>query len=238
VSNGAPIVAARVLTAVAPASPTGYSTTIGSPLLASRWVVAAADEDGTAAATVTVVNPSATDAVQLTATAVRQGQAEPIEHYDHVDLPPGARTVIPVREQAAGANLAIAIDASGSVLVEHGLVFEGGGFSQALGAPVVATLSVATVTASSEAPGAVDVIPPLSTGTVPFGSGATVPGRGAPDDTGVVPPGTGETLVDGSAGSSSTTSTTSSTATERPEASPSSSTSTSTTEVAGNPPAP
>ena len=191
-------------------------------------MVAAADEDATTSATVTVVNPSSTDAVQLTATAIRQGQAEPIEHFDHVDLPPGARTVIPAKEQAAGADLAVAVDASGAVLVEHGLAFDGGGLSQALAQPVVGTLTIATVTASSETPGALDVLPPVS-GTVPFGSGVTVPGSRPPDGTEPTPPGTEETLVEGDAGSSSTTST----AAESPERS-----STSTSEVAGTAPPP
>jgi hypothetical protein len=212
VSRDGPIVAAQVVTAVAPASPVGFSLTPGSPLLATRWLVAAADDDRTTTADVTVVNPSATDAVQITTTSVRQGQAAPIEHFERVELGPGARTIVPAHEQGAGTNLAVSVESSGVVVVEHGLAWDQGGFSAAMGEPVVGTSARATVAASSAGPGALDVLPapsgtaPLGGDTVPAGPLGSSPGTSLEPSGDTTPIGAGETIPasPGDGGSTST----------------------------------
>jgi hypothetical protein len=72
----------------------GTASTLGSPLLATQWVVPMAGADKAKAATVAIANMSSASDVTLTVTALYGGVSLPVPRYDHVTLAAGARTVV------------------------------------------------------------------------------------------------------------------------------------------------
>lgn len=201
-SRGGPIVAARVVTAIGSAAVKGFSVTMGSPLVATRWLVAAADADGSTSATVTMVNPSSTTAQVTVVTAV-DGSTGTLERYDQVDLAPGARSVAPIGDRKAGSKVAVSVESTQPIVVEQRLAFDASSFSSVMGEPMVGTLALAPAAAAGQGeaePGPVGTSPLRVTddtgpaGTVltpeaPTGTGTTV-GTAADETTEVSPPST------------------------------------------------
>jgi len=194
-SRGGPVVAARVVTAVdapsssdgVPAAVTkGYSLTLGSPLVATRWIVAAADFDDSAGAVVTIVNPSPSNTVHITVGVASGGTGAPLSGFDRVELGPGARAVAPASEGEQGSERAMYVESSEPVMVEQRVAFGRTSFSSALAEPVVGTLEFATSGAPSPADSDTDT-PGTNPLADPGASGSTVP-----PDTSV--PGTGTTI--------------------------------------------
>ncbi len=193
-SRGGPVVAARVVTSVALASEDGFSLTIGSPLVATRWLVAAASVEGQVASMITITNPSAGTPAQVTVVSSGAGRSGPIERFDRVELAPGARTVAQVGD-ADGKRLSVRVESSTPVLVEHRLDLGAGSLSIAQGEPMAGTLGLAsaTILPSPDSAGSPSASSPLgvqgSPGTA-YAGGSTPPGSTGET---TVPPGTATT---------------------------------------------
>jgi len=193
--KGGPIIATREQTVSEPATRPGVSANLGSPLLATQWIVPLGGSAATASAEVSIANPSSINEVTLTVHAVVDGTTTPIDQYDQVVLPPGGRTVVDLNDPSvpgAPPARALRIEATGPVLAGQSLSWTDPDARAALIVfPVRDTLSL---------PDASILGPDLTSPTAPQapeGLGTIVPGDTLPGTsipaapgTGVAPPGT------------------------------------------------
>ena len=105
-TNGVPIVADRTVTAVAPASPVGMTVTMGSPVVATEWLVPVATSPRSPSATVVVTNPSSTDPVTVTVATVGGGATQPLADGNAVPDRAGGRGgfAVPAGTDARGGG--------------------------------------------------------------------------------------------------------------------------------------
>jgi hypothetical protein len=130
--DGRPIVTERTTSTGAPARRSGTAVIPGSPVAASKWLVAQGGPSETRSTTVSVSNPGAATVrirvVQLTAGTRRRLPGGTFE------LGPYDRRNIPLADAAKAATLEIAAD--GPIVVSYGLsANEGPGLALALGEP-------------------------------------------------------------------------------------------------------
>lgn len=176
--NGVDVVVARVLRADGTAGPSGEVTTLGAPLMASRWEVPLASVSGGGSATVVVTNPTAAD-VTVSATSLADGTSSPVATATDVVVPAGRRQVLDLAALAEGPPGSLRVDATGPVVVEASLIWpEGRGLSSWVALPVDGTLAVlpAAVADATTSPTVV------LDGVIPDDTGA--PATEAPSDTG------------------------------------------------------
>ncbi len=127
--NGVGVVAGQVL-AYTGTSP-GITSTVGSPLVGTDWIVPLADPAGSRSAVV-VRNPSATEQVHVSVQAESGGATETFEF----DLAPAARRSINVDDISAVSPKALLVVSDGPIVTEHLADFRGRGRSMVLGVPV------------------------------------------------------------------------------------------------------
>jgi hypothetical protein len=142
-ADGRPIVVDRVVNAAAPADPDGFDVALGSPALATRWLVPVGSMPSASSATLIVTNPSATRAVKVRLSTVAGGQVQPIPGTNPVQVIPAAGRggfAVPAGAKVAEASLQVVGDAP--VVVEQRLAFTGGGQSSALAVPVGPTATL------------------------------------------------------------------------------------------------
>jgi hypothetical protein len=183
--DGGGLVAERVVRSDLPASRPGVSYTLGSPLVANRWLVPAAGVAGETFGQVSIANVAAEDPVTLTVRVASGGAAEVLPAFDRVELGAGRRTVVDlagVRPSGVDPSALLEIEATGPVVVEQALGFaEPAVVTDAIAIPVRDTLAVP--------PG--DLFDRLGL-ALPPGGGPTLPVGTLPP----VPPGTDQgTLV-------------------------------------------
>ncbi|HEX4821812.1 MAG TPA: DUF5719 family protein [Acidimicrobiales bacterium] len=149
--GGGDVVAERVMTAAAPDSHRGYAPSIGSPLVASRWVLA----DGRAAPGqigeyVMVVNPDQDAIARVRVTGLLDGNATPIDGLQDVEVPPGGRITLQLAQHISNDNLPVVVEADRSIVVERGLYAgKGKGISLAAGIPIPSSASLPPTAAAS-----------------------------------------------------------------------------------------
>ena len=174
-TNGVPIVAARTVNAAAPASPVGMTVTMGSPVVATNWLVPVAAAPYVSSTTVVVTNPSSTDPVTVSVSSVGGGVTQPLANGASVQIPAGGRGGFQVPTGTSGTESAVAVEADAPVVVEARIAFGVGGLAQPLAVPVEPSAVVATSGIPAVPPG--EVIPPgPDAGTGGDGTGGTVPG--------------------------------------------------------------
>jgi hypothetical protein len=181
-TNGVDIVADRVVGYASPATPTGATVTLGSPVLADRWIVPAAALAAAGSAKIIVTNPSATDPVTVTVSTVADGQVTPLPGMAGIEVLAGGRGGFDVPTGTKQPQVAVDVTGGAGVVVELTVQFSTGGRAAALAVPVAGTNQVATAGLAPPPPpdSSPDSSPDL---TVPDGS-ATIP-------EGTTPPGTG-----------------------------------------------
>lgn len=193
--NGVPIVAERVVEAEAPAFPTGMTVTLGSPAVASHWLVPVGSGTYLREVTVVVTNPSSTDPVTVTVATVSGGVVTPLANGEAVQISGGSRGGFAVPTGAGAPDVAVDVEAGSDVIVEVRMAFTSGGIAQPLAVPVLPTATAATSGLPPAAPG--DVVP-----LAPDAGDGTVPADVTPTN-----PGDPTTTVAPTAGSSTTSTT-------------------------------
>jgi hypothetical protein len=181
--DGSPIIADRVVVIGSPATATGTTVMLGSPVLAGHWIVPAASFTSASSARVIVTNPSSTDPLKVTVSTVTAGKVTPLPGMSNVEVLPGGRGGFDVPTGAKAPLVLVDVSAGSSAVVEAKIVFTTGGQAAVLAVPVagssrLATQVVATATEpSAGSPG------PSSTDSSPFDGTSVVP-------RGTNPPGT------------------------------------------------
>ncbi len=133
----------RTVTSPAPNVPDGFDVALGSPAVASRWLVPTGSPTSADQATLIVTNPSATRAVKVRLTTQDAGTAAPLAGTDRVvTIPAGGRGGFPVPSGAKSPQVALEVDGDGPLVVEERLAFTGGGQSSSLAIPVAPTATV------------------------------------------------------------------------------------------------
>ncbi|MCX7619697.1 MAG: DUF5719 family protein [Acidimicrobiales bacterium] len=123
-TNQTPVVAAQVLKAKGSgegAALAGVEYTMGSPLLARRWLVPAGAFPEATGADVLIANPTDQEIV-VTVNAIRRGRSGRFQGFEERSIAPGARVSVDVsalRDEQVG----IEVVADGPVLVQHRLQF-------------------------------------------------------------------------------------------------------------------
>jgi len=158
----------RTVGAVAPASPTGLTVTLGSPVEAGDWIVPVASSPSISSTTVVVTNPSSTESVTVSVSTVGAGVASPLAGADQVQILPGGRGGFEIPTGAGKPEVAVEITSSQPVVVESRIVFTAGGLTEPLAVPVVTSAVVATTGIPAVPPG--EVVP------APNGGDTSVPG--------------------------------------------------------------
>jgi hypothetical protein len=144
--NDVPVVAQRVLVGGEGSAQRGVSYTLGSPVVASRWLAPVAALSGVSGAAAIVFNPSPTEPVVLSARMLGTGRYETIEGLDGVTLPPLGRAVIDIGPEGMGYEQpALEIDAQGPLVVESRFGFaEGDDIAYLMAVPVAGSVDVPT----------------------------------------------------------------------------------------------
>lgn len=179
--NGEPVVAARVLDATE--SPAGRSVSLGSPVVATRWLAplpgSPGDEDDVVGRSLAIAN-AGTRAVDVTVSVLDEGDTEVV---DERSVEPATRGVVDLDDLDVPDGALVEVEASSPVAVGRVLTFDDGeGFAEVPAIPVAGTLERPTPA----------VIEPTTSPTVVLDG--LVPedeldDDTAPDDT--APPGTG-----------------------------------------------
>ena len=227
VSDGPPIVAERVVQAKGSAPERGVSYALGSPLQATRWLVAAAGGPATADTRVTVVNPSATEPASVTISAVRGGDRGPVEGFSGRTLPPGGQATLDAGALPEPDATSLVVEATGPVVVATEVITtDPSDRSEAMALPVEGTTSLVP------APPLVSTVPALPGTSVPLGD---LDGGSVPLPTvGTAPAGSSPTTA--SSGSSTPTTAADGSSTTTAPASSSTTTASSSTTAAAPPP--
>ena len=142
--NGVPIVAARVTSYAAPAVTVGSTVTLGSPVLASRWLVPAASVTSAATSTVILTNPSSTEPVTVTLSTVADGRATSLPAMTDIVVPAGGRAGLDVASGAGDPQVSVDVVSGSVVVVETRFEFDKSGVAAALAVPVQGTIEVAS----------------------------------------------------------------------------------------------
>lgn len=144
--NDVDVVAQRVIVGTAEAAQPGVGYTLGSPVVAGRWLAPTGALSGVSGAALIVFNPSPTDEVTLSARAIGGGRYETIEGLDGATLPPLGRLVIDVGAGGFGFDgLSLEIETDGLVVAESRFGFsEGDDLSYLVAVPVDGTLQAPT----------------------------------------------------------------------------------------------
>ena len=156
-TNGVPIVAERLVSEVAPASPTGMTITMGSPVTATNWLVPVASAPYVSATTVVVTNPSSTDPVTISVSTVGGGALKPVADGTGVQIAPGGRGGFQIPTGPNTPEVAVDVESDGPVVVEARTVFVTGGLAEPLAIPVQPSATVAASGIPAVPPG--EVVP-------------------------------------------------------------------------------
>jgi hypothetical protein len=141
--NEVPVVAQRIISGGADAPLSGLSTTMGSPDVATRWLVPVASVDGAVTTALVVSNPSASEPAVVTVRAVSGGRFDVVEGLDGLTVPPAGRRVIELGADALGFDrLSLDVGADRPVAVEARFGFEDPlDFSYVVAVPVAGAVS-------------------------------------------------------------------------------------------------
>jgi hypothetical protein len=138
-----PIVVDRVVQAAAPAVPSGFDVTLGSPAVASRWLIPAGVLPSASQATVIVTNPSSTQVVQVGLSTVAAGQAVAVTGIARTEtIAAGRRAGFVVPTGAGVAESSLQVVSNRPVVVEERLGFTAGGQASPLAVPVAPTATL------------------------------------------------------------------------------------------------
>jgi hypothetical protein len=138
-AEGADIVASRSISGVG--DDTGWSITMGLPVVGTRWLSAVAGTGDTASSMVAVTNPSATETATVTVRTFGDGATADVEGQVDVPLAPGQRLVVDLGTGPPDGSVEVTSDQP--VVVAQWLAYDSADdWSTPLGVPVVGTQSL------------------------------------------------------------------------------------------------
>jgi hypothetical protein len=134
--NDVPVVVERQIEAREPAARRGWTSTLGSPSIADRWLVPAGMGSDRVAQTIVVANPSP-EPVVASVTVVGDGTLVDVADAQSVELGPAEATTVTIGEGRGGRHLSILVEADGPIVVERHLDWLGGaGIDASVGVPL------------------------------------------------------------------------------------------------------
>jgi hypothetical protein len=136
--NGTPVAAEKVITRSEPQTNQGVAVTLGAPLAAPRWLLAAGGTSPERAERVVLFNPSPDAAVRVSIDALGDGRALEIQSLQDIEIPPGGRRTISMNDHVDDTeSLPLVVTGDGPIVVERGLFRIGGrGISLSMGIPI------------------------------------------------------------------------------------------------------
>jgi len=195
--DGADVVAQRSITG--PAGD-GYTTTIGLPVVATRWLAPVATTDSASVAHLAVANPSPTDTATVSLRRSGGGSAGPVEEAAEISVAPGQWVVFDLVAAGFVPGDSVEVTSDVGVVVGQWLAFTGpADVATPLGVPVDGTQWVPTEVVGPAVPEELD--PDQLAPTETFDQ-STVDGEAEVDTT------TADTTTDDDGSASSTTTTT------------------------------
>lgn len=130
--NGVPVVAERWIRSADPAPRTGLAATLGSPVVATRWLGATGGTGDGESMFLVVTNPSAASIARVSVATPAVTQLLPVEGLQDVEVPPGGRLRIDLGRHVNRETLPVVVTASQPVVVERGSYPVVGGIAQAI----------------------------------------------------------------------------------------------------------
>jgi hypothetical protein len=135
--NGVPVAAEKVLTRSDPQENLGVSATLGTPIGAPTWFLAAGGVSSERTETIHVFNASPERAVHFSVHGLDNGKSLEIQSLQDLEIAPGAYFGIRINDHVDLDELPLVITADGPVAVERGLFRVGGrGISLSMGIPL------------------------------------------------------------------------------------------------------
>lgn len=134
--NGVPVVAERSVGSQDPAPRTGYSATLGSPVVAQRWLTAVGGTGEGESLFLVVLNPSTDTIASVSIATPTPGQLLDVEGLQDLEVQPGTRLRIDLGEHVNRDFLPLVVTATQPVVVERGMFPVTGGIAQSMALPV------------------------------------------------------------------------------------------------------
>jgi hypothetical protein len=153
--NDVPVVAERWIRSDEPAPRRGLAATLGSPVVASRWLTAVGGTGEGESEFLVVLNPSLDTIARLSVVTPAGSQTLPIDGLQDIELAPGGRLRVDLGEHVNRDNLPLVVTSSQPVIVERGQYPVVGGIAQ----------SIAVAAAGA-------LVPDVDTGAAPLPTGS------------------------------------------------------------------
>jgi hypothetical protein len=113
-----PVVAERSIDARRPSPRRGWSSALGSPVTARRWVFPVGEANQNTDEWIVVRNPSADD-LRVSLYALIGGRRVPIEDSQRLRLRPAARVAVRLGDHISRTPLPVLVEATGPVVAER-----------------------------------------------------------------------------------------------------------------------
>jgi len=134
--DGVPVIAERSLDARPPIDRRGWTSTLGSPVAAARWVFPLGEASGNTDEWIVVHNPSP-GAVTFSVVALAGGQTIAIDGLQDLPVGPGGRVAVRLGDHIERSPLPVLVSATGDVVVERDLYrVDAAGISSLIGIPL------------------------------------------------------------------------------------------------------
>ena len=143
--NGVPVVAEQWIRSDAPAARTGFSATLGSPVVATRWLAAAGTANADVSEYLVLMNPAAEGIARVSVAAASPTQQLVISGLEDVEVPAQGRVAIDLGQYLNRDELLLVIDASAPIVAERGLYPVAGGLTASILLPSAPTAGIAEV---------------------------------------------------------------------------------------------
>jgi hypothetical protein len=132
--DGTPIVAERSLDLRPPVEKRGWTSTLGSPLAATRWLLPFGEASDNTDEYVVIHNPTGNE-VEVSVTELAGGQT--LAMGDDVTIAPGGRVAIRLGDHVQRSPLPLLVEATGEIVVERDIYrLDAPGVSSVMGIPL------------------------------------------------------------------------------------------------------
>ncbi len=139
--NGVDVVAERVLDSTEPRAREGLAYTMGAPLAATSWVLAAGSATDTVAELLSIQNPSSDTIARVDVVALA-GARTPVDGLTSLEVAPAGRLTVDLGDHIRRGTLTVLVTATTPVVVERGLYLVGErGGAQTLGVPLAGSVT-------------------------------------------------------------------------------------------------
>lgn len=147
--NGVPVVAERWIRSASPAARTGFSATLGSPVLATRWLAGIGGATADVAEYLVLLNPAAEGIARVSVTAATPAQELAIAGLEDVEVPAQGRVAIDLGQYLNRDDLVLVIESSTPIVAERGLYPVSAGLAASILVPSAPTATLAEVDPAS-----------------------------------------------------------------------------------------